>query len=98
MEVAAAPAPAPPAAEAACREAVAAGGGVDLEEMKVRTKLFVLLACLAPLSFAALPKDQQIFTTPEAAVQALVKAAQAKDTGGLVKLFGPLGEPLIHSG
>ena len=59
LEVAAAPAPAPPAAEVACREAVAAGGGVDLEEMKVRTKLFVLLACLAPLSFAALPKDQQ---------------------------------------
>jgi len=67
--------------------------------MNMRTKLFVVIAALAaPLAFAAIPKDQQSFATPEAAVQALVKAAQAKDTTGLVKLFGPLGEPLINSG
>ncbi len=65
----------------------------------MRIRLFVMIASLAaPLAFAAVPKDQQSFTTPEAAVQALVKAAQAKDTKGLVKLFGPLGEPLIDSG
>jgi len=65
----------------------------------MRTRLFVIIASLAaPLAFAAVPKDVQSFTTPEAAVQALVKAAQAKDTKALVKLFGPLGEPLIESG
>jgi hypothetical protein len=65
----------------------------------MRTRFFVLIAGLAaPLAFAAVPKDQQAFKTPEAAVQALVKAAQAKDTKALVKLFGPLGAPLIDSG
>jgi hypothetical protein len=65
----------------------------------MRTRLFVLIAAVAaPLAFAAVPKDQQAFKTPEAAVQALVKAAQAKDTKALLKLFGPLGAPLIESG
>ena len=65
----------------------------------MRTRLFVIVASLATsLAFSAVPKDQQSFSTPEAAVQALVKAAQAKDTKALIKLFGPLGEPLIDSG
>ena len=65
----------------------------------MRTRLFVIIASLAaPLAFAAVPKDQQSFTSPEAAVQALVKAAQAKDSKALLRLFGPLGEPLIDSG
>lgn len=65
----------------------------------MRTKLFVLIAALAaPLAFAAVPKDQQSFATPEAAVQALVKAAQGKDNTALLKLLGPLGQPLIDSG
>ena len=60
--------------------------------------LIVISSLAASLAFAAVPKDQQSFSTPEAAVQALVKAAQAKDTRALVKLFGPLGEPLVDSG
>jgi len=65
----------------------------------MKTKLFVLVAALvAPLALAAVPKDQQSFKTPEAAVDALVKAAQAKDSKALLKLFGPLGAPLIDSG
>jgi len=65
----------------------------------MRTRIIVLLVGLAAaLVFAAVPKDQQSFVTPEAAVQALVKAAQAKDTKALIKLFGPLGAPLIESG
>jgi len=65
----------------------------------MRTKLFVVLALLAaPLALAAVPKDVKSFASPEAAVQALVKAAQAKDVKALIKLFGPLGEPLIESG
>jgi hypothetical protein len=67
--------------------------------MKMRTKLFIVIAALAaPLAFAAVPKDQQSFATPEAAVQALVKAAQAKDSTALLKLLGPLGKPLVDSG
>jgi len=31
-------------------------------------------------------------------VQALIKAAQAKDTQALLGLFGPLGKPIIESG
>jgi len=65
----------------------------------MRTRIIVLLVGLAAaLVFAAVPKDQQSFVTPEAAVQALVKAAQANDTKALIKLFGPLGAPLIESG
>jgi len=65
----------------------------------MRTKLFIVIAALAaPLAFAAVPKDQQNFATPEAAVQALIKAVQAKDNTALLKLLGPLGEPLINSG
>src|SRR3954471_1291178 len=65
----------------------------------MRTKLLVLIAALAaPLAFATSPKDQQTFTTPEAAVQALVKAAKSKDAKALIKLFGPLGAPLVQSG
>ncbi len=65
----------------------------------MRTSSFIVISGLAAsLAFAAVPKDQQSFSTPEAAVQALVKAAQAKDTRALVKLFGPLGEPLVDSG
>ena len=64
----------------------------------MRTKLFIVLMALSPLAFPAVPKDQLSFTTPEAAVQALIKAAQTKDTKSLIKLFGPLGEPLIDSG
>jgi DUF2950 family protein len=65
----------------------------------MRIRLFVIIASLAaPLALAAVPKDQASFSTPEAAVQALIKAAQAKDTKALIKLFGPLGEPLIDSG
>jgi hypothetical protein len=65
----------------------------------MKTLLFALIAAVAAsLAFAAVPKDQQSFATPEAAVQALVKAAQARDSKALIKLFGPLGEPLIESG
>ncbi len=51
----------------------------------------------APLALAA-PADQKTFKTPEAAVQALIKAAQAKDTQALLGLLGPLAKPIIASG
>jgi|KBSSwiStaDraftv2_1062776.scaffolds.fasta_scaffold319389_2 hypothetical protein len=65
----------------------------------MRATAWALTACLAvSVAFGALPADQQNFTTPEAAVQALVKAAQAKDKNALVRLLGPLGKPLVDSG
>jgi len=61
------------------------------------TKWILIAALAAPLAWAA-PAGQKTFKTPEAAVQALVKAAQAKDQAALLGLFGPVGEPLIDSG
>jgi hypothetical protein len=64
----------------------------------MRTKSWILAAVMfAPLALAA-PAGQKSFKTPEAAVQALIKAAQAKDTQALLGLFGPLGKPIIESG
>jgi hypothetical protein len=63
----------------------------------MRAKLFVVLAALAPLAIGA-PAGQKSFKTPEAAVQAFIKAAQAKDTQALLALLGPVAKPLIDSG
>lgn len=63
----------------------------------MRAKILVLIALATPLAFGA-PRDQKTFKTPEAAAQALIKAAQAKDAKALLGLFGPLGKPLIDSG
>jgi len=64
----------------------------------MRSKAIVLIAALfAPLAFAV-PAGQKSYKSPEAAVQALVKAAQAKDTQALLGVLGPLAEPIIDSG
>ena len=64
----------------------------------MRAKTWILAALFtAPLALGA-PADQKTFKTPEAAVQALVKAAQAKDAQALIGLFGAVGKPLIDSG
>jgi hypothetical protein len=57
-----------------------------------------LIACFAMSAAFAAPADQQSFATPEAAVQALVKAAEARDKQALLALLGPVAEPLIDSG
>src|SRR6185295_400337 len=88
-----------PAVAAACRAvAAAAAGVVDSEDIMMRAKTWILAALFtAPLALGA-PADQKTFKTPEAAVQALVKAAQAKDSQALIGLFGAIGKPLIDSG
>jgi DUF2950 family protein len=79
--------------------AVAADAAADSEDIEMHTRLFILIAAFAAqAAFGALPADQKNFKTPEAALQALIKAAQAKDKKALVGLLGPLGEPLIDSG
>jgi hypothetical protein len=56
-----------------------------------------MIALVAPVAWGA-PKDQKSFKTPEAAAQALIKAAQAKDVNALLGLLGPLGKSLVDSG
>jgi hypothetical protein len=64
----------------------------------MRSSIWFLLVA-APLALGAPPPaDQQNFATPEAAVQALVKAAQAKDDAALLRLLGPVAAPLVDSG
>lgn len=56
-----------------------------------------LIALLAPVAWGA-PAGQKMFKTPDAAAQALVKAARGDDTSALLGVLGPLGKPLIDSG
>ena len=52
---------------------------------------------MAPLALAA-PSGQKTFKSPEAAVQALIKAAQSHDTTAVLGVLGPAAEPLVVSG
>ena len=61
------------------------------------TTLLTLIASLAALTACA-PSKPQNFDTPEAAVQALVEAAQAEDHKAALKVLGEAAEPLIVSG
>src|SRR4051812_20282608 len=88
------------AVAAARHVAVAAADAVaDSEDNQMRIRSFIVLAAFAAQpALGALPADQKNFTTPEAAVQALIKAAKAKDEKALLGLFGSVGKPLIDSG
>jgi len=57
-----------------------------------------LVAIMRPLPVAAAPVQQTVFTSPEAAVTALVAATRANSTGKLVKILGSDGGKLIRSG
>ena len=61
------------------------------------TTLFVLIASFAVLTACA-PSKPQSFETPEAAVQALIDAAQTGETKPVLKVLGEGAEPLIDSG
>lgn len=64
----------------------------------MRAKAWILIAALiAPLALAA-PAGQKTFKTPEAAVQALIKAAQSNDTKAVLAVLGPAAQPLVESG
>ena len=73
-----------------------------LFRMSARTLLVCALALLAAVMFqgtaqAAQPK-QKSFGTPDAAVEALVKALRDGSEKELLAIFGPGSEPLISSG
>lgn len=63
----------------------------------MRATLLLMIALAAPVAWGA-PMGQKTFKTPEAAAQALIKAAQAKDASALIALLGPQGKPLVDSG
>ncbi len=63
----------------------------------MRATAWLMMALVAPVAWSA-PADQKTFKTPEAATQALIKAAQAKDQNALLALLGPLAKPLVDSG
>jgi hypothetical protein len=66
-------------------------------EKHMRAKAWILIAALvAPLALAA-PAAQKTFKTPEAAVQALIKAA-AKDSQAVLGVLGPAAKQLVESG
>jgi hypothetical protein len=71
---------------------------VDPEKTMMRAKAWILIATLVtPLALAA-PPGQKTFKTPEAAVQALIKSAQSKDSQAVLGILGPAAKPLIESG
>ena len=64
--------------------------------MKALPRLSVVaLSVLVPGWAGAAP---QVFDTPQAALDAVIQGAEAKDDGALLKVFGPEGEDLILSG
>ena len=63
----------------------------------MRVTAWILLALSASVAWGV-PLGQKSFKSPEAAVQALVKAAQAKDAKALIAVLGPQAGPIIDSG
>jgi hypothetical protein len=70
-----------------------------LQMLSLGARFSLILLALAGLSFppvSAWAGDaEQRFASPEAAVAALVAAAQAKDTNALHSIFGPEGRDLV---
>jgi hypothetical protein len=64
--------------------------------MRIPVVLIVIAA--ATLGACSRPGAQKDFASPEAAVEALVKAAGSDDTSSLVNLLGKETEPLVDSG
>jgi hypothetical protein len=62
----------------------------------MRATVLIVITCLATLTACA--KKPQNFETPEAAVQALVEAAQSDSDRALLKVLGKDAEPIVDSG
>ena len=56
------------------------------------------ILCAALLSFNTSTFAQEQFSTPKAAVEALVAAAKAGDQGAILKVLGSEGKPIVSSG
>ena len=62
----------------------------------MRTTVLIVITSLAALT--ACTRKPQNFETPEAAVQALVEAAQSDGNRALLKVLGKSAEPIVDSG
>src|SRR5882672_6668607 len=88
-----------PQVAAACRAAVvAADGGDKAEDTTMRNTILILVASFVAQAAFSAPAAPKTFKTPEAAVEALVKAAKAKDSNALLTLLGADAKSLIDSG
>jgi Protein of unknown function (DUF2950) len=63
--------------------------------LKIASRIFLYVALL---SASAPLLAEERFTTPEAAVDALVAAARSGDTKAIVSLLGPQGKAIVSSG
>ena len=58
-----------------------------------------VLLCVALLGWTAAPASaQEKFSTPEAAVDALIGAAKSGDTKAILEVLGPDGQAIVSSG
>ena len=57
-----------------------------------------ILLCLALMAWSAPASAQETFTTPEAAVDALVGAAKSGDKRAILGVLGPDGQAIVSSG
>jgi len=66
---------------------------------RVAATALALWSCMALSAHAATPPAvPQTFDTPQQAADALVKAAEAGDVPGVLKIFGPAGKGIVSSG
>jgi hypothetical protein len=63
----------------------------------MRNAIYLLL-CATLLGWSATAFGQELFATPEAAVDALVGAAKSGDRKAIVSVLGPDGEAIVSSG
>src|SRR5262245_60687692 len=65
--------------------------------MRVATVVLIVVATAA-LTACSKPGEQKTYSSPDAAVEALVKAAGSEDKNELLAVLGKAAEPLIDSG
>ncbi len=68
-----------------------------LDTMKRTLVILVLVCSLSALAFSQSTVAQKSFATPQAAAEALIKAASDYDTSALMEIFGPDGKDFISS-
>src|SRR5512146_1351419 len=72
---------------------------INARHVRLLSKITLLAgAAMLVLALSSLAQAQQRFSTPEAAVDALAKAARSGDGKTIVTILGPGSEDLVSSG
>lgn len=72
---------------------------MNAHHARLLSKITILAgAAMLILALSSLAQAQQRFSTPEAAVEALAKAARSSDRQAIVSILGPGSEDLVSSG